>query len=486
MRNGKSDTLFSPPWVEGSLENLEGGAQNVIPLGLLEKPLRVDVTPWEGSNPAPGMPETLVLLCHGVQIGETRQWEVPIEPDDYYVEIPQLHLREDSTLELIYRVTGYNGAERHSEPLTITLDLTGPRLGGDRGGLIFDAEALADGVTADYLERHDDVLVARVPDYQVFVPGDHIRWFWDTTLYEDNLAGEKVLKHGDFPVTLEISGDIIRERGDGARFVHYRLNDYAGNKSSPEEPKVVQLKADTAPLPRELGWPEITYATGSGQQVELDPNKKLNYMRVAVPSGAAFPGEKVEVLWGEPGGIGSYLATEEAPGFPGQYDIPLNLIAQHSGKVLKVYFQVTDKNGKVHPSDVRLVSFLPLTQGLTTPNVSPSSHKTVFLSNVPEEGLTITLDAWRYSHTDHRVTLVVSGVDDQGKPLIQEVLKDHALTLEEVENGLGFDDALKATKAFLLSLKRDLLSVRVSVSFDQGLTWPPSPNFPILDLDLRD
>ncbi|MET3679121.1 MULTISPECIES: hypothetical protein [unclassified Pseudomonas] len=486
MRNGKSDTLFPPPWVEGSLENLEGGAQNVIPLALLEKPLRVDVPPWPGSNPSHDMPETLVLLCDGVQIGETRQWVAPIALDDYYVEIPLEYLKDDSTPELTYRVKGYNGAERCSEPRTITLDLTGPTLGGDRGSLIFDAEVLTEGVTADYLERHDDVLVARVPDYQTFVPGDRIRWFWDAQLYDDNLVAEKVIEQEGFPVIVEIPGDTVRERGDGTRFAHYRLNDYAGNKSTPEEPKVVQLKVDTAPVPRDLTWPEITYATGSGQQVQLDPNKKLNYMRVTVPSGAVFPGEKVEVSWGEPGGVGSYLATEEAPGFPGQYDIPLNLIAQHSGKVLKVYYQVTDKNGKVHPSDVRLVSFLPLTQGLTTPNVSPSSHKTVFLSNVPEEGLTITLDAWRYSHTDHRVTLVVSGVDDQGKPMIQEVLKDHALTLEEVENGLGFDDALKATKAFLLSLKRDLLTVRVSVSFDQGLTWPPSPNFPILDLDLHD
>ncbi|GLO48544.1 hypothetical protein [Pseudomonas putida] len=488
MRNGKSDTLFPPPWVEGSLENLEGGAQNVIPLELLEKPLRVDVTPWPGSNPAPGMPETLVLLCDGVQIGEPRQWEAPIDPDDYYVEIPLLHLREDSTPELIYRVTGYNGAEGYSEPLIITLDLTGPRLGGDGGGLIFEAEVLTDGVTADYLKRHNDVLVAGVPNYHAFVPGDHIRWFWDTALYEDDLAGEKVLKQGDFPVTLEISGDTIRDRGDGERFVHYRLHDYAGNKSSPEEPKVVQLKAKTAPLPRELGWPEIAHATGSGQQVELDPNKKLNYMRVTVPSGAAFPGERVEVLWGEPGGIGSYLATEEASGFPGQYDIPLNLIAQHSGKVLEVSFQVTDENDKVHPSDVRLVSFLPLTQGLPTPNIpQPSAtHGTVYLSNVPAEGMVITVNAWRYIHTDHRVTLVVSGVDAQGNAQSEEVLKAHAVTPEQVMNGLGFDDMVKATKPFLLTLKRDKLSVRVTVSFDQGQTWPSLANFPLLGMDLRD
>ncbi|WP_144171747.1 hypothetical protein [Pseudomonas sp. Kh13] len=488
MGHEKQDPVFPPPWVEGSLETLEGGAQNVIPLDLLKQPLRVDVTPWSGSSPAPGMPETLVLFWNGAQVGDPRQWEAPIGADDYYVEIPLLHLREDSTPELVYRVTGYNGAVGYSKPLKITLDLTGPRLGGDRGALIFDDEVLTDGVTADYLERHGDRLVAQVPDYQAFVPGDHIRWFWDTTLYEDNPAGEKVLKQGDFPVTLEIFGDIIRSRGDGARFVHYRLNDYAGNKSSPEEPKVVQLKADTTPVPRELGWPEITYTTGSGQQVELDPNKKLNYMRVTVPSGAAFPGEKVEVFWGAPGGVGSYQATEEAPGLPGQYDIPLSRIAQHSGKVLKVSFQVTDKNDQVHPSAVRLVSLLPLTQGFPTPDIPPPSanHGTVYLSDVPEKGMAITVNAWRYIHTDHRVTLVVSGVDAQGKALSEEVLTEHAVTPEQVMNGLGFDDMVKASKPFLLTLKRDTLAVRVSVSFDQGQTWPSSPNFPMLDMYLRD
>ncbi|MFJ4387117.1 hypothetical protein ACIP02_22675 [Pseudomonas sp. NPDC089408] len=486
MSSVKQEPLFPAPWVKGSLQNLEGGAQNVIPLGLLQRPLRVDVTPWPGSNPAPDTPETLVLLWDGVQVGDTREWVAPIAADDYYVEIPLLNLKDDSTPALTYRVKAYNNAEQDSRPLTITLDLTGPELAGDRGALVFDGEVLTDGVTEDYLKRHGEVLVAGVPDYQVFVPGDRVRWYWDAHMYEDNLVAEKVLKQGDFPVTLEISGDILRERGDGQRFAHYRLFDYAGNESKPVEPKVVQLKVDTAPLPRDLGWPDVSHATGSAQQVELDPNKRITSMRVVVPSGAAHPGEGVEVSWGEPDAVGSYKATQEVPGNPGQYDIPLDRIAQHSGKVLRVSYNVTEKGGRVHPSEPRLVSFLPLTQGFPMPNIPSATHDTVYLASVPAGGLVIKLDAWRYIHADHRVTLLVSGVDLQGKAVFEEVLKAHALTAQEVEKGLGFDNAVKVTKPFLLSLKRDRFSVKVFVSFDQGQTWPSMPNFPILDMALRD
>ena len=487
MGNVKQDPLFPSPWVEGSLDNLEGGAQNVIPVHLLGKPLRVNVAPWPGSNPTPDTPETLMLMWDGEQVGELRQWVAPIAPDDFYVDIPLPYLKDDSTPALTYWVTAYNGAGRGSQPLTISLDRTGPALGGDRGALLFDDEVLTEGVTADYLEFHDDVLVAQVPDYHVFVPGDHLRWFWDAHLYEDYLVGEKVLEQGDFPVTLQIPGDIIRERGDGQRFVHYRLNDYAGNKSSPEEPKVVQLKVDTAPLPRDLGWPGISHATGGGQQVQLDPNLKLNYMRVKLPSGAVFPGERAEVFWGEPGSVGSYLATEESSDYPGEYEIPLHRVAPHSGKLLKVGFVVIDKHDRRHPSLPLNVNVLALTQGLPGPDVPLFPTSTVYLSEVPEDGLEITLKPWRYIHTDHRVTLVVSGTDEEdGENVAQEVLKAHALSLNEVEVGLGFDGTVKATKDFLRTLARNTLSVKVTVSFDQGQTTPASPNFPTLELLFRD
>lgn len=483
MGNVEQDPIFPPPWVVGSLKNLEGGAQNVIPLHLLDKPLRVYVTPWPGSGPAPGTPETLKLMWDGEQVGETREWVAPIAPDDYYVDIPLQHLKDDSTPALTYCVKAYNGAEGDSKPLTITVDLTGPRLGGDRGALLFDDEVLAGGVTADYLDNHDDVLVARVPDYQTFVPGDRIRWYWDVQLYEDHLVGEKVLEKGDFPVTLEIEGKTIRERGKGQRFAHYRLYDYAGNKSEPEEPKVVPLEVDAEPLPRDLSWPAISHANGTGQQVTLDLNPKINYMRVAVPAGAVYPGEQVAVFWGAPGSVGSYLATEEASGYPGEYEIPLDRLAQHSGKLLKVYFEVTDKNGKAHPSQPLNVTVLALTQGFPPPDVPSATVSTVFLSSVPADGLVITVKPWRFIHTDHRVTLLVSGVSLQdGKGVAEEVLKEHALTSSEVKNGL----AVKATKAFLQSLKRDTVTFRVMVGFDQGQTQPPPAHFPLLDLALRD
>ncbi|MEZ1841434.1 hypothetical protein QVM62_26710 [Pseudomonas putida] len=487
MPSNKSDALFPPPWVEGSLANLVGGALNVIPLDLLKAPLRVDVTPWDsGSPPTPGRPETLMLMWDGVQVGALKQWTAPIAADDYFVEIPVQDLKNDATPDLTYRVKAYNGAEQDSAPLTITLDLTGPSLGADRGALLFDDEVMRDGITEDYLNRHDPV-IALLPDYQTFVPGDHIRWFWDTQLYENNLVAEKVLEQGDLPVTVEIPGDVILDRGDGARFAHYLLCDYAGNPSTPVEPKVVQLQVDAAPVPRDLSWPEVSHAVGEEQQVVLDLNSRMTYMRVKVPTGAALPGETIEVFWGEPGRVGSYQTSAEASGFPHEYEIPLDRIAPHSGKVLTVYFEVTETTGgNVHTSLSRLVLCLPLNQGLPRPDVHPSSNDTVYLSQVPADGLTITLAAWKYIHADHRVTLVVGGVDTQGQPSTQEALKEHALTPAEVQNGLGFDDTVKATKPFLMSLKRDKLSVRVFVSFDQGETWPEEANFPLLDLGLRD
>lgn len=484
LPDGTLVELLEAPEAPAKMEDIPGGATGLLPVVALGSPLLVVVPMWPVSNPRPGRPETLRLLWDTNEV-DTRKWEAPVLPEEL-----EFHLPDDALSEgphrLSYRVIQANGVPTDSQDLMLTIDKTPPVLGQEEGALILDPEVIANGVTYRYLEDNEDRLEAEVPAYDAPMPGDRILWYWDRSLNEHQLVDERTLYQEDMgkPLQLEYSGEMIRERGDGARFVHYELYDRAGNRSA--RSRLIQLDVSATPPSRVLQWPEVSHTRGSGEEVTFDLDAFNGGLFVTVaPEAIIESGETVEVQWAAPGAVGSFT-TDDDSAKAGQFPIPDDKISAHSAKVIPVYYEVTDLKGVKHASAQRRVRVSRLTSGFQAAQITEATTSRLYLSNVGAVA-TITLESWPLMSTDHRVTLTVTGTAQAGGTVTHTVLTAHPVSVAEMDKGLGSDGDVTVPKSFLQTLARgQQFRVLVMASFDGGETWPAEPNFPHLSLTLLD
>lgn len=479
---------LGPARVEIALEDIEGGEPNLLPAGAWLKPLRVDVPIWPETDPAPGFAERLELYWDGKEI-DSKSWEAPIPPHELFFLVPPLHLGEGSHV-LHYVVVTPNGEVALSLPLTLTIDKTAPALGEGGGALLFPPEVIADGLTAQWLELNQDQVIARLPDYPDMRPGDTVHWYWDSEPFGFEWAGSLTLTAQDIPgeIPITFDGDLIRARGDGQRYVHYEIEDRAGNTGTGSRPVTLQVAA--TPLPRELPWLEIAQSPGGGEIIELDPWDAREGATVTLAQTVLIhPDEQVWVQWGEPGDTGAWRGQMNVLADPRQCLIPKSSIAAGMGKQLPLYYEVVGPQ-QTYPSERRQVRLLLIDPGgYPTVQCQGMSGTTLSLASVPAGGARLTLARWVLMSTDQMITIRVAGVAGNGQAIDGDVLHRHQVTAQELLAGIGADGKVVAPKALLAQLKRNqVFRVMVYVSFDGGSTWPPlpAPNFPSLYLTLVD
>lgn len=224
--------LLPVPVVAGLLP-LPGGGW-LLPAAGVGKPLPVLVPMWPDSAPTEERKET-IQLNWGVESVVSRTFSAPFDPDNEIfrkLDVPYIHMFDEGTYELRYQLLITGEPSQSSEALTITIDATAPELNKD-SALIFPEEVVRDGVTARYLTENSDQVVATVPPYTDPAPGDVITAYWDSTEGEAQLAVTRTLTAGDYqePITLTFDGDMIRARGEGTRWVRYRITDMAGHQT---------------------------------------------------------------------------------------------------------------------------------------------------------------------------------------------------------------------------------------------------------------
>lgn len=472
-----------PPRVE-TLEDVPGGQPNLLPVDALRSALHVAVDPWPNSDPSVTYPESLSLYWND-EVVDRKEWTSPIPDDDYFVEVPVRYLRHGEH-ELVYEIELYNGVRERSQPLVLTIDEIAPRLDADEGALQIPAQVIEDGLTAFYLEEHDDKLVVEVPQYIEPVVGDRITFFWDRQLNDNDRVDDFDLTHeymeSGEPIRLEFQGEMIRERGDGVRYLHYRIMDRAGNLSA--RSRTVPLTVAAAPIPRSLPWPALPKATGSAQTVTLNVASLTGDLVAIVSAQATInPGERVQMQWAQVGAVGAETLVDERA--PGEFVIPKLSIATHSGKTIPLYYQVITQKNETLDSDHRLVAVNPFSPGLPIPQVVESEMTPgyLLLSEV-KVAAHITLDTWQYMSTDCRLRIQVTGISDSGAALYT-VIDNHAVTPEEMQIGLGTRNELTVPLSFLNTLKDDSsMQVKAFISFDAGQTWPSTPNLYELTLKI--
>ncbi|MDN4547484.1 hypothetical protein, partial [Pseudomonas sp. C32] len=487
-RRQRTEDLLPKPVIDELLPDLPGAETGLLPVASTGGDLKVWFSVPPLAEPSKGETARLFVDNQANPIDE-REWNAPIDDADKFLVLPSNWLRNnDWEHRLYYQYIVFNGADPYSKELVMTLDTETPVLATD-SKLIFPSEVLPPNkLTAHYLEQHNDEVKAELPAYTTPRPWDRITWYWGETPGNENEGGVKELDDKSFeePIVVTIKGSLIRERGDGMRYVWYTVADRAGNES--RDSAVVELDVAATPIPRKLPWPSVENASGSNVEQTLDPLFDVTGAVVEVPEGAdVYPGELIRVKWGVPGTWGAVEVDEPISEGQRRYQIKMESLAAQIGRTLSVTYSVIDDKGVEHPSDPRRLKVLTLPSNrLEAVRCEGLSGGDLSFKNVPEEGARLTLKSWPLMTTDHWVMITMTGVDKQtGQDSVFNAVARRAVTEQEIIVGIGMETEIRVPKEFLNTLMRyEPLSGRVYTSFDGGQTWPPmpAPNFPILDL----
>ncbi|MFJ4054000.1 hypothetical protein ACIPZC_11110 [Pseudomonas sp. NPDC089743] len=469
---------LGPPTAPMALPDVPDGEPGLLPLSILDKPVRIEVPMWPISNPTPATPEALRLYWNGVQVDEKR-WEAAIPEDDLFVEAP-VSVLQHGPVEVSYEVQSFNGVVTSSRSLTLTIDKVSPVLGGDEGLLLFDEEVRREGVTARYLERHGNILLAELPAYERPSIGDVINYYWDDQPFANDWMGELTVEALDQTIYLPIDGDAIKERGDGPRYVHYQIRDRAGNLSARSRPAVLEVAAE--PIPRHLPWLSVSQASGSGGELSLELDKYTAPLAVVVSADAViYPGEVVTVQWGAPGDYGYYTTSEPEVGTDGRFLIPERSVLAYSKRTLEVGYVVSD--GTEHfpgtPCNLKVTEFK---EGLPQVALEGADSDGFSLGSAPEL-VPVSLGVWPGIAVGQRVNITVTGVLPSGAEAPPyDILTAHSVNDAQVRRGIGANKDVTLPKAYLARLMRDHpFTFNVEVSFDDGTTWVKFPLYrPVL------
>ncbi|MFG3449371.1 hypothetical protein ACGFZ3_12390 [Stenotrophomonas sp. NPDC047960] len=476
-----SRNLLLPPIVDAVLPDIAGGEPNLLPVSALDEPLQVEVPMWKNSIPTPGSPERVWLFWNETEIA-VREFTAPVTPQDRIFHVEDRHSHE-GTHQIRYEVMTFNGGMADSHVLEITVDTTKPTFASGQGMLVFPPDVIADGITGEYLDLHDNVM-ATVPVYTTPKAGDTLTWFWDETRDENRQVGARVLAQADIgnPIEIGFRSDMIRESGDGTRLARYRVQDRAGNLG--DFAGYATLEVKTSVRPRELDWPGVSEATGSGETLNLNPLNALSGVTVVLSDTADIrPDDKeVWIQWGEPGSVGAYRTKVPISDGGRSFRIPKEAVAAYIGGTVALHYEIIDAADQLHPSPHRgvKVGTLPV-NGLPTVQCAGVYGGNLSLAAVPAGGAKLTLARWMLISTDQCVTIEMQGLSSSGTAVSEVVLDRHRVTPQEALDGLGAQGDLVIPRSVLEGLKRNAtFDVTVSVSFDAGGSWPTTPNFPRL------
>lgn len=237
---------LTPPRPQQLLPDIPGGAEtNLLPVTALQADLRVDLDVWE-PVPTPQLPHTLSLRLGGRPVNS----KIFVDLVDPHVMLPK-----DSMVpgihQLDYTVETDSGESFPSSAMTLTIDTSAPTF-ATSSQVVFPSD-MWDGITLDYLTENDDKVVVTVPQWPEIKPGDSVHWYWGLQLGNPgtptvmSLDAEAVAQ----PITVELTKVFLDARGNGTRYMSYRLADRAGNITSGYSIPV-QVEVDLTEVPRDL------------------------------------------------------------------------------------------------------------------------------------------------------------------------------------------------------------------------------------------
>ncbi|MFP3514886.1 hypothetical protein SB766_01575 [Pseudomonas sp. SIMBA_077] len=479
---------LNPPVVLELLPDVEGGQINLLPVAALARDVRVLIPQWTNASPHPDKFDEVELIWKG---GKVDSLKVTGETSDAErtLLIPRAELIH-GVHTLCYRFKAWNEIDfTGAPPIDVTVDGEAPQLATD-STLIFPPEVIPpNNLTAAYLAdpTNNDQVLATIPDYSEKKVGDVITWYWASSDTDFEVVGTLTLELDDITGALPqltFTGDMIRNSRNGIRFAYYQIEDRAGNVSLASERIELLIQAD--PTPRTLPWPLILNANTQQDQT-LDPTLSQGYFAVEIPETADVDPvvDKLWVQWGAPGQVGAGRYDVPLSNNPLMFEISMPSVAAFLGEELKVYYGIEGIDDTSQETNLHV---LKIPSGMYPPIQCEGASVTgLSYKDIKDDGAALTLSRWMMMTTDQVVRIKVTGVSANSPIPVEERLPDYSVTESDLTAGIGANRTIRVDKEFFNQLKRsENFMIHVSVSFDQGATWPTTENFPYADITLVD
>lgn len=395
------------------------GPRGVIPVSLMQAPLRVAIPKW--LEPAPGeLPHILkiVWVINGKETSwsETFTAPPPAIPDPIVRFIPLATLREQSgTGEIYYSVETEAGVTEMDSRLQIRVDMVGPTLLSPQDRAMFVVAPPSNVVDEAYIAANAPVLI-RLAQYNG-------REAWDRgELYLSNSPigpasapdAMQVFTLTSDPLIVSLDGAQLRRLLNGPAYVYYRLFDEAGNFSSLSAGLAFQLALNAPPTGLQL--PEIAPPSYDDLLINRDDARRGVSVRIRAYSWLS--GDTVEVFWN-----GRPIPRQPVVSFPFDVAVPWPILrgpaALLVAHLVPVRYEIT--RGQQTPIRSGVASFnvnlgIPGQENPNAPElVNPLLARVQILGQVPS-----TLNVIDNRHRGQDVLAQVALFDD---PTPGEVLR---------------------------------------------------------------
>ncbi|CAI8791412.1 Ig-like domain-containing protein [Pseudomonas sp. IT-347P] len=241
-------------------EHGEESPDGLLPRTELNRDLQLIVPAWNFTTD-PDLRRDIIKVGFrpfGEEFREVDEFEflIPIKPGDKIVSVPRDYL-DNGIYDLSYiLIQGGNQAE--SGKKRITVDRIAPDDGQEP--VVLEMLDVVGSITDDYLKEHGQVRF-KVRSYVGIRARDRAIYFWtDTDIPSDSETeiGEQEFSQADIDrdeLFITMREQEIRERGEGRRYIYYRLRDWAGNKGPRSE--LLEVFVDLLPAPGNLKPPRV-------------------------------------------------------------------------------------------------------------------------------------------------------------------------------------------------------------------------------------
>ncbi|WP_288754078.1 hypothetical protein [uncultured Pseudomonas sp.] len=229
-------------------------------------------------------------------VGQPLEVVGPVTSADFplVMHVPLARLVE-GRLWLRYRIVTFNGGHAVSAVVPLICDRTAPR---NR----VDPDEKLDGLTVgpafiddEYLKNNPSGIVAQVPEYDTYAPGDTYKVYYFESPPEEHEDYENQVDEGPLDASMQvvIPKDVVERAGDGKYYLAYYLYDKAGNKSRGS--LITSIDVALGPLPANLQDP-LVHAADDGV---VDLKDAIDGVSVDIPYyDGAKAHDAIAVTWG--------------------------------------------------------------------------------------------------------------------------------------------------------------------------------------------
>ena len=401
---------------------------NLLSREIIYTGLNVEIDQWEYMRDD----DTIHLIWKG----ETLQSYAINDIDDVtwpiHFTVPSNILRAavDGSYEIYYILERDSGAKTESSRLSLRIDTTPPNRDKSPEALRFPTNI----ISTEYLANNNDEVIATVPGYLDMEEGQTVNLYWESAPVPPVTVSAEDIGNNEIPVT--ISGDIIRNVGEGKISAYYILSsraDFEGRQSLQSSMNVL-----LQPVPANLPAPVVPFSadglvtlSDADAGITIEINAYLN----------AATGDYIRATWG---GEDLPQATVQANAFPieiavsrqialtvgSQDDVPVKYRVVRSGAeftspTTEVNVDV-DYVGPTDPDPSTVVN-----EALPAPTVKGQSNTENKL--VPDDAdapVSVTVPFYEQAATGHIVSLHWGTGDDQ--PLQEYTLTEDDITAQRI------------------------------------------------------